>query len=268
MPEPAESLLRQRTFRMLWAAYSVSMLGSQVTLLALPLTAVLVLHASAAQMGLLTAAGAAPHLCVSLFAGVFVDRRRRRPVMVMADAGRALLLLSVPAAALAGVLSLAQLYAVALLTETLSVFYIVASASLLPALVGGEALLEANGKLTASYSAAQVGGPGLAGLLIQLVTAPIAIVTDAASFLLSALAIGRGLRGVEPKLAPSPRGGSVWQEIGAGLGFILRQPLLRATACFTSTHNFFSPVIFTVLVLYATRNLSIGAALLGLIFAA
>src|SRR5581483_5753614 len=269
MPEPAESLLRQRTFRMLWAAYSVSMLGSQVTLLALPLTAVLVLHASAAQMGLLTAAGAAPHLCVSLFAGVFVDRRRRRPLMVTADAGRALLLLSIPVAALAGVLSLTQLYAVALLTETLSVFYVVASSSFLPALVGRDRLLEANGKLTTSFSAAQVGGPGLAGLLIQLVTAPFAIVTDAASFVFSALAIGCGLRGSEPAVDPVAvdSAGSIWREIAAGLRFMLGQPLLRATACFTSTLNFFNTVIFTVIVLYATRELGIGPAALGLILA-
>lgn len=268
MQTPADRLLRQRAFRTLWAAYSVSMLGSQVTLLALPLTAVLVLHASAAQMGLLTAAGAAPHFFVSLFAGVFVDRRRRRPVMVVADAGRALLLLSIPAAALAGVLSLAQLYLVALLTETLTVFYVVASSSFLPSLVGRGRLLEANGRLTASYSAAQVGGPGLAGLLIQLVTAPVAIVADAASFVFSALAIGRGLRGSEPAPAPAEtRGGAIGREIAAGLRFMLGQPLLRATACFTSTLNFFNTVIFTVLVLYATRDLGIGPAALGLILA-
>lgn len=267
MSEATGSLLRQRPFRTLWAAYSVSMLGSQVTLLALPLTAVLVLHASAAQMGLLTAAGAAPHLCVSLFAGVLVDRRRRRPLMVAADIGRALLLLSIPAAAFAGVLGLAQLYAVALLTETLSVFYVVASSSYLPALAGRGRLLEANGKLTASYSAAQVGGPGLAGLLIQLVTAPFAILADAVSFLFSAIAIGCGLRGSEAPPDAGPRDGSIWREIAAGLRFLLGQPLLRATACFTGTLNFFHTVTFTVLVLYATRELGIDPAPLGLILA-
>ncbi len=264
----AESLWRQRHFRTLWAAYSTSMVGSQVTLLALPLTAVLVLHASAAQMGLLTAAGTAPHLFVSLFAGVFVDRRRRRPIMIAADAGRAALLLSVPVAALAGRLKLPQLYVVALLTETLSVFYIVASSSLLPALVGRDRLLEGNGKLTASFSAAQVAGPGLAGLLIQLVTAPLAIVADAASFVFSALAVGFGIRGAESAPAPREQHVSVWREIGEGLRFVLGQPLLRATACFTSTLNFFSTVIFTVLVLFATRELGIEPALLGLILAA
>ncbi|HLZ71833.1 MAG TPA: MFS transporter [Dehalococcoidia bacterium] len=261
------SLWRQRRFRTLWAAYSVSMVGSQVTLLALPLTAVLALHASAAQMGLLTAAGAAPHLFVSLFAGVFVDRRRRRPIMVAADAGRAALLLSVPATAALGALSLGQLYGVALLTETLSVFYTVASSSLLPALAGRERLLEANGKLTASFSAAQVGGPGLAGVLIQLVTAPFAIVADAGSFVFSALSLGFGLRGVEPAAVRREGGASVWREIGAGLRFVLGNPLLRATACFTSTLNFWHTVIFTVLVLYATNELGIGPALLGLILA-
>src|SRR5581483_5883778 len=125
------------------------------------------------------------------------------------------------------------------------------------------------GKLTASFSAAQVGGPGLAGLLIQLVTAPFAIVTDAASFVFSALAIGCGLRSSEPAVDPVAvdSAGSIWREIAAGMRFMLGQPLLRATACFTSTLNFFNTVIFTVIVLYATRELGIGPAALGLILA-
>lgn len=258
-------LWRRPDFLTLWVGYTVSVFGSQITLLALPLTAVLVLHATPFQMGLLAAAGTAPFLVLSLFAGVWVDRRRRRPLMIAADLGRAVLLLSVPLAAALHALHMEQLYAVALTTGALTVLYSVSSNSFIPQLVGRENLVAGNARLRGSFSASQAGGPALAGGLIQLVTAPFAMLGDAASFLFSALMLGR-LRTVEPP-RPQPERRHVLGEIGQGLRLVLREPLLRASTACTGTFNFFNLVLNAELVLFATRTLDLGPGVLGLVFA-
>ncbi|MGH9073212.1 MAG: MFS transporter, partial [Acidimicrobiales bacterium] len=166
------SLLGHGDFRLLWLGQTVSVLGSQVTLVALPLAAVVVLHASTFQVGLLTAASTLAFLVIGLPAGAWVDRARRRPVMVADDLVRAAVLTSVPVAAAVGGLTMAQLYAVALVAGVCTVFFDVAYQSYLPALVGRERLVEGNARLETTQAMARVGGPTLGGFLVQLLSAP------------------------------------------------------------------------------------------------
>ncbi len=169
------SLLRHRDFRLLWAGETVSQVGTEVSFLALPLVAVSTIHASTFEVGLLTASATLAFLVVGLPAGVWIDRLRRRPVLIVADVGRFLALGSIPVAAALDVLGIVQLYAVALLTGVLTVFFDVAYQSYLPGLVGREQLVEGNAKLQASESLAQVAGPSVAGWLVQLLGAPAAV---------------------------------------------------------------------------------------------
>ena len=259
-------LWRHPDFVKLWTGQTISLVGSQVTFLALPLTAVLVLNATPAQMGFLTAAGALPSLLVGLFAGVWVDRRRRRPILIATDLGRAALLLLIPAAALLGVLRIEYLYAVAFLVGALGLFFEVAHHSFLPSLVGREQLVEGNSKLEISDSVAEIVGPGLAGGLVQLVTAPIAIAVDAISFLISALFLGL-IRTPEPAPKPPDEQQNILGEAVDGLSLVSRNALLRAIAGSMSTLHLFNSVLEAVFVLYVTRELGIGPGLLGLIFA-
>jgi MFS family permease len=259
-------LWRHPDFVKLWTGQTISLIGSQVTFLALPLTAVLVLNATPAQMGVLTAAGAIPSLLVGLFAGVWVDRRRRRPILIAADLGRAALLLLIPVAALLGVLRIEYLYVVAFLVGTLGLFFDVAHHSFLPSLVGREQLVEGNSKLEISDSVAEIVGPGLAGGLVQLVTAPIAIVVDAISFLISALFLGL-IRTPEPAPKPPDEQQNILGEAVEGLSLVSGNALLRAIAGSMSTLHLFNSVLEAVFVLYVTRELGIGPGLLGLIFA-
>ena len=260
-------LWQQADFLKLWAGETISVFGSQITLLALPLTAALTLQASAGEMGLLMAAETAPFLLVGLPAGVWVDRRRRRPILIWGNLGRALLLLLIPLAAMLGGLRIELLYAVAFLTGVLTVFFDVAYQAYLPALVGRAQLVEGNSKLETSRSLAQIAGPGLGGVLVQAITGPLAIVVDAASFLVSAACLAL-IRTAEPAPAPAGERRGLLREVGEGLAVVLGNPLLRAIAGCTATWNLFSNVIFAVLVLWATRDLGLEAAALGLVFAA
>ena len=232
-------LWRHPDFVKLWTGQTISLIGSQVTFLALPLTAVLVLNATPAQMGFLTAAGAIPSLLVGLFAGVWVDRHRRRPILIAADLGRAALLLLIPVAALLGVLRIEYLYIVAFLVGTLGLFFEVAHHSFLPSLVGREQLVEGNSKLEISDSVAEIVGPGLAGGLVQLVTAPIAIAVDAISFLISALFLGL-IRTPEPAPKPPDEQQNIFGEVVEGLALVSGNALLRAIAGGMSTVHLFN----------------------------
>ncbi len=253
-----------RDFRRLWAAQTVSKTGSQITILGLPLLAATVLHATPWQMGVLLAAEFAPALLLGLLAGVMVDRCPRRRILVAADLGRAILLLFVPMAAWLGILEIEALYAVAFLTGTLTLCFEVADQSLLPSLIDRDRLVEANGKLETSRSIAEVAGPGLAGLLIQLLTAPIAILLDAMSFLLFALFL-RQITSVEPEITTEPT--SLRRDIIEGLRFVVTTPVLRAIAGCAGLANLTYGVMMAVLVLYATQDLGFTAGLLGLAFA-
>src|SRR5207245_5741095 len=262
---PQTGLGHNRDFLKLWAGQSVSLFGSQVTRLALPLAAVLTLHAGAAQMGLLGAALLTPYLVFGLFAGVTVDRLRRRPILIAADVGRAALLAMIPVLAVTGRLRIEHLYAIGFLFGALEVFFEVAYQSFVPRIVERDHLTQANSRLQLSDSAAQVAGPGLAGALVQLLTAPVAIIVDAASFMVSAATLVL----IRTSEAPhdSDHRPDVWAELREGLVLVMGQPWLRAIAGCTATLNFFANLLMTVYILYATSSLGLPPALIGAIFA-
>lgn len=260
------TLWRHPDFLKLWAGQTVSQFGSQITLLALPLTAVLVLHASAFQMGLLRVAEYLPYVLVGLVIGAVIDRRRRRPLLIGADIGRALLLGGVSLAASFGLLHLDLLYVAAFLIGLLSLSFDVAYQSFLPSVIARDRLVEGNSKLQGSESAAQIGGPGLAGVLVQLVSATSALGIDAFSFLLSVLSLLL-IRAPEPIPPRRIGGSSIRGEIVEGLGVALGDPRLRAIAGCGGVWALFDGVLYTVLVLYVLRELALGPIILGLIYA-
>lgn len=258
------TLWRNNNFLLFWAGESISLFGSQVTTLALPLTAIGVLNAGAGQLGILNALSFAPFLLLTLLAGVWVDRRRRRPLLIMANLGRALLLGLVPVLAFQELLRIEHLYAIGFAGGMLTVAFDVAYQSYLPSLVDRDALTEANSKLTASASIAEIGGPGLGGVLVELLSAPFALALDALSYLVSALGMLL-IRAPEP--APAAEHGSILGDIGAGLRLTFSNPYLRAMAGEAATYNLFEQAIWTVLVLYATSELGIGPGAIGIILA-
>jgi MFS family permease len=262
--ERVPSLLRaNRDFRRFWTGQTVSLLGDQITSLALPLVGVLMLNAGPAQMGYLTAANLAPYLLFSLHAGAWVDRRgRRRQVMIAADFGRALLVAAIPIAYAFGSLTLAQLYVVAFLTGTLSMFFFVSQSTLFVSLVPREDYLEANSLLHGSRAFSFVAGPPAGGVLVQLLTAPYALVVDAVSFLVSALFLRR-IDAVEPPASTDETG-----RVIAGGRFIRRSPVVRAALGATATINFFNFAFFALFILYATRFLHVRPSLLGFVLGA
>ncbi|HEY8858051.1 MAG TPA: MFS transporter [Gaiellales bacterium] len=253
-------LLRQRVFRLYWSAQSISMLGDQITGIALPLVGVITLKASPAQMGVLTALVWAPNLVLGLHAGALADRwGRRRMVMMAADVGRALLLASVPAAAAFGALSMAQLYAVAFAAGSLSVFFNVSDSTLFICIVEREDYLAANSLVYGSRAATFMAGPSLGGLLIQALSAPAALLVDAASFLGSAGFLSR-IAPVEPEPQPPEPG-----HLTAGVRFIRRTPILLYELASVATVNFFNLAFFALFLLYAVRTLHVHAGTLGIV---
>jgi MFS family permease len=265
---PEVGLWRNADFVKFWLGMNVSFLGTQVSSLAYPLTAVLVLHADTAEMGWLRATGTAASFLVGPFAGVVADRVRRRPVIIASDLGSALLAASIPAAFFLGALGMGQLYVVQFLAGALSICSEVALMAYLPVLVRREQLVRANSQLQASSAAVSIAGPGLAGVLVQVLSAPLVIVFDAASFVLAAVCTAL-IRTPEPaheEAAHTGRG--VWAQIGEGLRFVYGHDLLRPLAQGIALHFLFVNVVYTLLVIYAVRELGIGPALLGVVFAA
>jgi len=255
--------MRERAFRRFWAGETVSLFGDQITLIALPLAGVLALHASAAEMGYLTAAGIAPALVFSLHAGAWLDRRgRRRETMIATAFGRAALIVTIPLAYWLGLLTLLQLYIVAFLIGTLSVLFFVAYTTLFVSLVPRERYLEANSLLNGSRAFSFVGGPSVGGLLVQALSAPGALIADAASFLVSAFTLG-SIKPVEP---PTEEAGS--GHVKAGMRYLWRSPVIRASLLATATINFFNFVYWALFILYANRNLGLGPGVLGLVLGA
>ncbi len=266
MQKHFSGLWRNPDFLKLWVGETISLLGSQVTLLAIPLVAAMTLEATPLQMGTLGTVQYIPWLLVGLFAGVWVDRLRRRPVMIAADLGRTVLLGLIPLAAVAGILQMQHLYIVGFLVGIMNVFFDVAYAAYLPTLVPHESLVEGNSKLQVSASVAEIGGPGLAGGLVQLVTAPLAIAVDALSFLVSALSL-MWIGTPEPRPAPTDDSRNILVEMREGLQLVFSNPILRAFALASVTTNFFVDVHLAVFVLYATRELGISPVILGSIYA-
>jgi predicted MFS family arabinose efflux permease len=259
-------LWRSREFLKLWIGQTISEIGSRITREGLPLTAVIVLGATSAQMGILSATGGASVLLFSLWAGVIVDRVRRRPVMIGADLGRALLLTSVPVLALLHTLSMVHLIAVAACTGVLTVLFDVAYQSYLPSLVGPEELFEGNRLLSISGSTAEILGPSLTGVLVQLITAPIAILLDALSFLVSGVSVW--LIGKPEPAAHAVTHESLREEALGGMKTILAHPLLRALL-FRSITAFLAMglALNSFYVLYAIRVLGFKPASLGIAIA-
>ncbi len=262
MPKKPLGLWRHGDFLKLWTGETISLLGSQVTLLAMPLTAAVTLGATPLQVGMLGTVQYIPWLVVGLVAGAWVDRRRRRPVMVMADVGRTVLLCLIPLAAATGILRIEHLYAIGFLVGVLNVFFDVAYAAYVPTLVSHDRLIEGNSKLQASASLAEISGPGLAGTLVQVMTAPLAIAVDALSFLVSASALIH-IRTPEPQPVADNAPHNLLAEIREGLRLVFSNPTLRALALASLTTNFFVDVHLAVFVLYATRELGITPVILG-----
>lgn len=259
------SLWRHRDFRRLWGGETVSELGSQVSLLAIPLLAVRVLHASPFEMGVLTASSTAAFLVVGLPAGVWVDRLSHRSVMIAADIGRLLAMGSIPVAYALGSLGLPQLYAVALAAGVFTVFFDVAYQSYLPTLVGLEAVTEGNAKLSTSAQVAQVAGPSVAGGLVQAFGSAVAVTADAVSFAFSAVAITAIRSRTPPLHVPERRG--MRREIAEGLRFVWGQRLLRAIAATTATSNFFGGIVAAIEIVFLVRVVHVEPAVIGLILA-
>jgi MFS family permease len=263
---PRGALWHNVDFRRLWAAQTVSQFGSEITGLALPLLAILVLHATTFEVAALAVVDWLPFFLFSLPAGVWIDRLRRRPILIAADVGRALVLGSVPLAYLLDVLTLAQLYAAGLLAGTLTVFFDLSYQSYLPSVVERNELGEGNAKLEVSRSSAQVAGPGLAGVLVSVLTAPYAILADAISFLASALFLSR-IRRPERTSERRPEQPRAFRaEIREGLGFVLRHPILRPIVLFVGVSNVFVNMLFAIYLVYAVRELGLDAKTIGLIF--
>ncbi|KOG49557.1 MFS transporter [Streptomyces decoyicus] len=267
IPRPAASgPLRLRDFRLLLAGAAAGQLGAQVTLVALPLVAVLELNAPAFQVGLLTAAETAAFLLVGLPAGAWVDRMRKLPLMIRADVVRAVAMASIPLAAVAGVLTMVQLYVVALITGVATVFFDVAHQSFLPQLLPKDQLVSGNGALETIRSSAQVAGPGIGGGLVQVLGAALAIVADAAGYVLSALFLWAIKR---PESRPDPRPeASLRQDIAEGLRFVFGHRLLRVIALTTGLANFFTAVLMATQSVFLVRVLGLAPGVVGLLLAA
>jgi MFS family permease len=251
---------------MLLGSVVVSELGTQVTLVAMPLAALVTLHASPFQLGLLVMAERAGFLLIGLPAGVWVDRMRRRSVMVTADALRGLLLLTIPVAAWLGVLEIWQLYVVAGALGMVTVFFDVSAQSYLPFLVGHERLVDGNSRLETVRVGGQLAGPSLGGWLVQLVTAPVAILADAVSYLGSAVFLA-GIKGREPRPDPATRQG-LGREMREGMAFVFRQPILRAIAACTATANLFGAMSAAVEIAFLVRVVGLSAGQVGMLMTA
>ncbi|MFE9655221.1 MFS transporter [Micromonospora sp. NPDC006431] len=258
---PAGTVRTGRHFRAFWLAQTISQFGDRITELALPLIAVTMLAATPGQVGLLTALIWLPYL-FGVFVGTWVDRRtHKRRLLIVADLVRAVVLFSLPVAYLLDVVSLTQMFVVAVLSGAGAVLFSMAYPSFFVTLVPSAAYIDANSKLSLSRAGSSVAGPALGGALIQLLTAPVALAADALSFLGSALLIRRIPAGEAP---PAPNRSSTRALIRDGLTLLLRHRVLRAALGATTTVNFFTFIASALLVLYASRELGLSAGAIGL----
>lgn len=254
-----------RDFRRLWVAESVSQFGSAISELALPLVAILIVHASTFEVGLLAACATVPFVLVGLPAGALVDRLPTRGVLVCADLIRFGALVSVPLAAWMHEVTVEQLFGVALVTGGATVFFDVGYQSYLPELIERDELVDGNAKLQASESVAQIAGPGLGGVLILALTAPVAVLVDALTFLWSAAWLGRIRTPARRTAVRETR--SLRREIGEGLRFVIGHQLLRAIAASTATSNLFHAMAMAVYYILLARTLHLSPAVIGLLAA-
>lgn len=247
----------------LWTAAGISAVGSQITLLALPLTAILVLHASALEVAAISTAVTLPNL-LGIAAGIWLDRVRRRRVMIAADIGRAAVLASVPVAYAFGVLDLLLLYVVALISGTLSVFFEIASQAYLPSVVGREQLVEANADLQGLNVGATSVGPSVAGALVTLVSAPVAILADALSFLMSGILI-RSISNRHERQATTRRPTTTWSDLREGAGHVFLDPYLRPLLFSHALANLALGLLWAIVLVYVVRVLGLTPVAIGAI---
>jgi MFS family permease len=265
MRRPAGALWSHRDFLKLWTGQTISEFGSQISQLAIPWVALVTLNATAFEVASLGTVEFLPFLLFTLPAGVWVDRLRRRSVLIFGDLGRAVLLASIPVTYATGTLTLAQLYAVGFLVGIHTVFFDVAYQSYLPEIVDRDGLIEGNSKLNVTSSGAQLAGPGAAGGLIALATAPYAILVDAFSFVVSGgFTLWIRKRPEEPEQPVERR--HLMVELWEGLRYVLRHSLLFPQAMSTGVSNFFSNVLFSIILVYAHRRLGMSSGLIGLSF--
>ena len=260
------SLWRHRDFMLLWGGQTVSEMGSAVTQLALPLTAVVLLRASTFEVGLLTSAATAAFALIALPAGAIVDRHAKRGIMLACDAARVLIIGSVPFAWALGVLTLWQLYVVALAAGVATVFFDVSYQSYLPVLLKADALMDGNGKLGATQSFAQFAGPGLGGGLVGAFGAAAAMWVDAISYVVSVASL-LGIRTREQRAERAPAHRNLRAEIAEGLKFVVRHPILRKIVACTGTSNLFSSMATAIEVVFLVRVLHVRPAFVGVLFA-
>jgi MFS family permease len=254
------ALLHDRTFRRYWSGETISMFGDQISSIALPLVGVLALHATPAEMGYLAALVWVPALLFGLHAGAWVDRRgRRRATMIGADLCRAALLTSIPISYAFGVLTLWQLYGVAFGVGVFSILFTVSEPALFVSIVPDDKYVEGNSLIYGSRAFSFVGGPSVGGALVQFLTAPLAVLADAASFLGSAFFLSR----IRPEEPPAAKAGD--GSLTAGVKFIRHSPIVGASLLAASVVNFFNFVFFALFVLYATRYLHVRPGVLGLV---
>jgi MFS family permease len=262
-----DGVFANHDFRKLWAGETVSLIGTQVTQFALPLVAVITLRATVFEVGVLNALKFVPVLVFSLFAGVWLDRTRRRPIMIAAALGNVLLIGLVPIASAAGVLSIGLLYVVVALAGSLGMVFDIGALSYVPSLVEPRHLSEANSKIQAIRAFAGIAGPGLAGLLVGLITAPITLSVDAVSYLFSAAGL-ISIRKPEPELERPEQRTSIWSSLGEGLHAVYGNRLLFGLLTQGAATNLFFGVFTTVFVVYAIRDLHMTPFTLGLVVGA
>jgi MFS family permease len=250
----------------LWIGQTISVFGSMVGGFALPFVALLLLKATPFQIALLGMMAFVPGFLVSLFAGILVDRFPRKPVMIWSDMGRFVALSSIPIAAMLGGLSMVQLYVVAFVNGALGTFFDIAYHAYLPSLIAKDELTEGNAKLTASASVAEMGGFGLAGWLVQAFTAPIAMLLDAISFLISAISIA-SIQRPEPKLEKSETPNDLWLEARQGFNAIAQQPIVRTLIGSSVVLALFSRIFGSMIIVFTTRELGLSPGIQGMIFA-
>ena len=265
---PQGGLWSHPDFLKLWTGQTISEFGSQISALALPLLAAITLDSSPFQFSLLGVLGFMPFILFALPAGVWVDRLRRRRILIVCDAARAVLLALIPVLWALDVLQMWHLLLLSFVIGVFTVFFDVAYQSYLPALIEREHLVDGNSKLQLTVGVSQVAGPSVAGALIAAITAPYAILFDAVSFVASTVFMV-GMRHREtsheqPVGEPRPK---MWPQVKEGLDWVVKHPWLRAIAACTGTSNFFSSLAFAVIVLYAVRTLGLSAFEIGIVFA-
>jgi MFS family permease len=265
---PRSGLWRHGDYLRLWSAQGISALGSQITLVALPLTAILILNATTFEIAVLTAVEFLPFLLLSIPAGVWVDRLRRRPILVCTDIARGLSLLSIPIAYAVGALTLPHLFVVALINGSLTVFFTLAYQAYLPTLLERNVLVEGNARFEATETIARLAGPGAAGGLVAALSAPLAVLADAFSFLVSGSLIHSMSHVEETSTTVGSTRSAFWSELREGGRFTLRDAYARSLLAATAVLNVGFNMAWAIFLVFAVRELGIGPGVAGLVLSA